>query len=242
MYHKENIKFKYPCLAGRQGYLHFEFFIIMVITFYGEGCFKLQSGDFVVLTDPFDSQTGLTSPRFKTDIILKTLKSVSSKTSPQSPILNSQFLIESPGEYNIKNTSITGFFLPKESSDKFIKTIYLLEMEDIHLCFLGHLSEMPESTIFEHLEEIDILFIPAGGAPFIDQKSSAKIIKQIQPKIVIPCFFKIPSLKRPSDKIEIFLEEFNGQKEKQIGAQEKLVIKKKDLANIKKTEIVVLKP
>jgi L-ascorbate metabolism protein UlaG (beta-lactamase superfamily) len=209
----------------------------MVITFYGEGCFKLQSGDFSVLTDPFDSQTGLTPPRFKTDIILKTLKPVSLKTSPQSP---AQFLIETPGEYNVKDASITGFFLVKESSDKFIKTVYLLEMENIRLCFLGHLSEMPDSTIFEHMEEIDILFIPAGGAPFIDQKSAVKIIKQIQPKIVIPCFFKIPSLKRPSDKIEIFLEEY-GQKEKQAGAQEKLAIKKKDLAGIKKTEIIALK-
>ena len=211
----------------------------MVITFYGEGCFKLQSGDFVILSDPFDGETGLTPPRFKADIILKTFTSI--------PIVNQLInqstnqLIFGPGEYNIKDITITGFSLSKESSEKFLKTVYLLELEDVKLCFLGHLSEAPEPAILEHLEKIDVLFIPAGGPPFLNQKSAVKIIKQLQPKIVIPCFFKIPSLKRPADKLEKFLEEFNGPKAKEVTGQEKLVIKKKDLANIKKTEIVILK-
>lgn len=212
----------------------------MVITFYGEGCFKIQSSELVILTDPFDGETGLTPPRFKADIILKTFISI--------PIVNQLInqsanqLILGPGEYNIKNITITGFSLSKESSEKFLKTVYLLELEDVKLCFLGHLSEAPEPAILEHLEEIDILFVPAGGPPFLNQKSAVKIIKQLQPKIVIPCFFKIPSLKRPADKLENFLEEFNGPKAKEVaGGQEKLVIKKKDLANIKKTEIVILK-
>ena len=212
----------------------------MVITFYGEGCFKLQSGDFTVLTDPFDNKIGLTPPRLKPDIILKTLTPVSFADQPINQLTNQ--LIYGPGEYNVANIDIAGFNLPKESSEKFLKTIYLLEMEEINVCFFGHLSEIPEPTILEHLEEIDLLFIPAGGPPFIEQKSAVKIIKQLQPKIVIPCFFKIPGLKRPADNLEVFLEEFNGSKAERLSGQEKLVIKKKDLHDIKKTEITVLKP
>ncbi len=214
----------------------------MIITFYGEGCFKIQSGDFIVSTDPLDDKTGLTAPRFKSNIILKTLTPCQpSQSLPQSSILNPQFLIHGPGEYNIKDVNITGFALPKESSEKFLKTVYLAKMEDINLCFLGHISETPEPAILEHLEEIDILFIPAGGEPFINQKSAVKIIKQIEPKIVIPSFYKIQSLKRPADNLSIFLEEFDGEKTKQKEAMEKLVIKKKDLAGIKKAEIAILK-
>ncbi len=210
----------------------------MVITFYGEGCFKLQSGDFVVLTDPFDNKTGLTPPRFKTDLILKTISSLPINNQLQT---EDKQLICGPGEYNVKNVNAVGFLLPKESSDKFFKTVYLVEIEDFKLCFLGHLSEMPEPTVMEHLEEIDVLFAPAGGPPFINQKSLVKLIKQIQPKIVIPSFFRAPSLKRPADKIEKFLEEFNGQKNGKVEPQEKLTLKKKDLSNIKKTELVILK-
>ena len=211
----------------------------MIITFYGEGCFKIQSGDITILTDPLDDKTGLTAPRFKSDIILKTLTPL---PFPQSSILNSQFSISGPGEYNIKDVNITGFALPKESSEKFLKTVYLIKMEGINLCFLGHISETPEPAILEHLEEIDILFIPAGGEPFINQKSAAKTVKQTEPKIVIPSFYKIPGLKRTAGDISAFLEEFNGEKTKQKETQEKLVVKKKDLAGIKKTEIIILKP
>jgi len=215
----------------------------MVITFYGEGCFKIQSGDFVILTDVFDNNIGLVPPRLKPDIALRTLTPLPLIKNQESTAQNQpSTAIIGPGEYNIKDVNVFGFLLAKESSDKFFKTIYLLGAEGINLCFLGHLSEMPEPTILEHLEEVDILFAPAGGQPFIDQKALAKLIKQIQPKIVIPSFFKIPSLKRPTDKIEKFLEELNGQKSGKIEPQEKLVVKKKDLVNIKKMEVVVLKP
>ncbi len=215
----------------------------MVITFYGEGCFKFQSGEFVILSDPFDNKTGLTPPRLKSDIIIKTIFSFPAiGQSENSENQESSQLIYGAGEYNIKDIIITGFPLIKESTEKFLKTIYLLEIEGFKICFLGHLSEMPDPAILEHLGKIDILVIPAGGQPFIDQKLAVKIIKQLQPKIVIPSFFKVPSLKRPAVDLKTFLEEFNGPKSKELNEQEKLVIKKKDLAEIKKTEIAVLKP
>lgn len=209
----------------------------MVITFYGEGCFKVQSGDFTVLTDPFDAKTGLTPPRFKADVVLKTLSPVS-QYSAANP--DPQFSINGPGEYNIKDADFSGFFLEKESSDKFVKTVYLAKVEGINLCFLGHVSEALEPAILERLENIDILFIPAGGSPFLNQKAAAKTAKQIEPKMIIPCFFKIPSLKRPSEKIDGFLEEFYGSK-KEVEPQEKITVKKKDFETVKKAEIAVLK-
>jgi len=210
----------------------------MVITFYGEGCFKIQSGELSILTDPFDNQIGLTPPRFRADIVLKTITPASffEKKEPASA-----GEIVGPGEYNIKNADVAGFFLAKESSAKFFKTAYSVEVEGINLCFLGHISEIPDPTILEHLGEPDIVFIPAGGAPFIDQKSAVKIIKQLQPKMAVPSFFKIPSLKRKAEDASKFLEELNGDKAKAGEAQDKLTIKKKDLEAIKKMEVAILK-
>ena len=210
----------------------------MVITFYGEGCFKIQSGEFSVLIDPFDAQTGLTPPRFKADLILKTITPISSFEKKDSSLA---LEIIGPGEYNINGTDVSGFQLIKESPKSFFKTAYSLKLENINLCFLGHISEIPEPTVLEHLGEPDIIFIPAGGAPFVDLKSAVKIIKQFQPKIVIPSFFKVPSLKRKAGDIKDFLQELNGAKEKTGEAVEKLTIKRKNLAEIKKTQIAVLK-
>ena len=207
----------------------------MIITFYGEGCFKIsardgQSGETTILTDPFASSSGLTPPRFKSDIILKTLTAL--------PLTGQS--IYGPGEYNIKGADIIGLGLTEESSEKFIKTVYLAKLEDLKLCFLGHISKTPNPDIMKHLEEIDVLFIPAGGKPFLEQKLAIQIIKDIGPKIVIPSFYKLPGLKRPAGDLKIFLEEINHGATSQ--AQEKLTIKKKDLVSIKKTEVIALKP
>ncbi len=208
----------------------------MIITFYGENCFKIQNGDAMILTDSFNSQSGLTPPRLKPDIAIKTI----------TPFPIIQFpdqlgkLILGAGEYNFKNIDITGFNLPNESAKKLLISVYLIKMEGIKLGILGHLSEIKllSPIILETFKEIDLLFIPAGGSPFIDQESAIKLIKQLEPKIVIPSLFKISGLKRDADKIEKFIEKFNHQT---ITPQEKLTIKKKDLDGIIKTQIIVLK-
>ena len=205
----------------------------MTITFYGEGCFKIQSGETVVLTDPPEAASGLTPPRFKADVTLKTLSSAKNQKTSASQIIGA-------GEYNISGINIFGFPIPEESNDKILKTVYIVEIEDIRLCFLGHIAGTLDPIIVEHLGEVNVLFMPAGGQPFIDQKTAVRLVKQIEPKIVIPSFFKIPGLKRKSDDIKVFLEEFNSKKEKSATAQDKLTIKKKDLESFKSAQIIAL--
>jgi len=208
----------------------------MVISYYGENCFKIQSGDFTIITDPVDASSGLTPARFKYDILLKTLTAF----PPDEPAAEPDSIsIYGPGEYNIEDTTIFGYLSESESSDKMLKTVYIATMEDIKLCFLGHLADMPSPAIMERLEEIDILFIPGGGAPYIDQKKVATLVKQIQPKIVIPTAFKVPGLKRPTADIAPFLEELD---QKDAESQEKLTLKKKDLHALKAMQVVVLTP
>ncbi len=189
------------------------------------------------MIDPPSPQSGLTAPRFKFDVLLKTLASAEEIDGAFSK--GEEFKIIGPGEYDIKDIKISGYGLTNESTNQFIKTIYLVEMEGIKMCFLGHISETPEADVAEHLEEIDVLFIPAGGKPFLEQKAAAKMIKQIESKIVIPAFHKVSGLKRQAADIKVFLEEggWTGKAEN----MEKLTIKRKDLAEIKKTRIVSLK-
>lgn len=196
----------------------------------------MQVGEATVLIDPFESQSGLSVPRFKFDLLIKTLAPYPLK---KTDLLDTEVTeIFGPGQYNAKNIDIQGFGLIKESSEKFLKTVYLLKAEGLKLCLLGHISEMPSPEISEFLEEVDVLFIPAGGKPFLNQALAAKLIKQIEPKIVIPSFYKVSGLKRPSDDLKEFLEEANHQK---IEPQEKFSVKKKDLADIKSAQVVVLK-
>ncbi len=207
----------------------------MVINWYGEGCFKVQIGDFTLVTDVFDSKLGLNPARGKFDVLLKT---ICAWPMPENENEKEEgAILVGPGEYEIKGFEIKGIPLVKESSDKFFKTVYLVKTEDANLCFLGHIADYPDEDTLEELEHIDVLFIPAGGKPFIKQELAAKLVKQINPKIVVPMFLKVPGLKRQSEDIKDFVDELGIKSEN----EEKLSVKKKDLAEIKSTKLIQLK-
>ncbi len=187
----------------------------MVINWYGEASFKIQSGNVVILTDPFESAVGLTAPRFKSDIVLKSQMSeeyISEKSSEARNIFG-------PGEYEVKGVEILGF--PAEN-----KAVYAIRLEDMKLGFLGELGnkELSAETM-EALRGSDILFVPAGGEPYIDVREAVSLIKKLEPKIVIPSLFKVTGLKRKAGDISAFAKEM-GQKGEE---QEKLTIKAKEI-------------
>lgn len=175
----------------------------MVITYHGEGCFKIISGNTSIVVDPLNE-------RLKPDILLKT----SVPFPLESPEENT---ISGAGEYELRGISIKGTGVLSEANEKIIKTVYVVEAEDILIGFLGELFKVPEAELIQALSEVDILILPVGGKPYLGAEDAAKIVKQIRPSIVIPSFYKNP---------KEFLEEM-GQK---TTPQEKLVIKKKEIA------------
>lgn len=204
----------------------------MVINWYGEGCFKLQTGGLTLLTDPFESSIGLTPARGKNDLVLKTLTAWPLKDGEEEGRV-----ICGAGEYEIQGVSVLGFPLLKESSEKFLKTVYKIAAEDLTLGFLGHLSGELTPEANQALKDADVLFIPAGGKPFINQESAAKLVKQLSPKFVVVSFFKIPGLKRGGSDWKDLADEM-GQKPE---ISEKLTIRKKDAAEQKGTKLIVLR-
>lgn len=218
----------------------------MVINWYGQGCFKIQSGELALLIDPFstkggfasggENSVGLTPPRFKADITVKTFSSYPLPYHHQS----SPAEIVGPGEYEIRGVAITGWPInhgksAEAKSEKFLQSVYSIEMEEINIGVLGALKELPDASILEELGQADFLIIPAGGSPYIRQEQAAKLIKQINPKIVLASFFKVPGLKEKIDDYKDFLKELSQTAE----PQEKLTIKKKELPA--STKVVVLK-
>lgn len=183
----------------------------MVIQYLGEECFKLQSGEISILVNP-------TNNRLKADVVLKTLSSADALPETGEVIFG--------GEYEIKGIEIRGWGVEAESTDKFVKTVYAVDWEDMRFVFLGHLSKPLDPDIVESLGEPDFLFVPTGDSHFLDPDEAAKLAKQLEPAIIIPSFRK--------DAKE-FLKAMGAKGD----PQEKLVLKKKDVVG-KKAEVVVL--
>jgi L-ascorbate metabolism protein UlaG (beta-lactamase superfamily) len=208
----------------------------MTINWYGEGCFKIVENNITITTDPVESFTGLSAPRFKTDIVLRTIMNPLSPEDDK-PVASSEdgtTVLAGPGEYEAKGIHITGWPLMKSSGKDTLRSIFRIKTDDLTVGLLGHLAEFNEPEILEELGDVDILIIPGGGAPFITQEAAAKLVRQIEPRVVIPCFFKVPGLKRKSEDVTEFLKELGLKAE----PTEKFSIKKKELGE--KMQAVVL--
>ncbi len=212
----------------------------MVIQWYGQSCFKIQSGDLVVVIDPFGKEIGLTPPRFKTDVALVSHSHFDHSNAES--LGGEPFLITEPGEYEAKGVYVRGirtFHDTVEGKERGTNTAYMIQVEDIRIAHLGDFGEqeMREETL-EELGDVDILMIPVGGTYTVDGKTAGKIVKQIEPRFVIPMHYKIPGIKVALDGVESFLKEMGSKVE----AQDKFTLKKTDIGEDEKTEVVVLKP
>jgi L-ascorbate metabolism protein UlaG (beta-lactamase superfamily) len=89
----------------------------------------------------------------------------------------------------------------------------------------------------EELGEIDILIVPVGGNTVMSASQAAKVVNEIEPKIVIPSHFKMNDLILDLDGVEKFVKEMGGKKEE----LDKLTVKKKDLVE-EGTKVILLEP
>ena len=139
------------------------------------------------------------------------------------------FIIDGPGEYEIKNIFIKGFL--SEGPEKKLNTIYLISFEGMNLCFLGALAsaKLPDATL-EAIEDIDILFVPTGGGDTLDPVSAYKLAVSLEPSVIIPMYYTKTALDQ-------FIKEGD---ETKVDSLDKFVVKKKDLDS-KESEIVVLR-
>lgn len=220
----------------------------MNITWHGQSCFQIEArpnkGEQVsIIIDPYSEEIGLRVPKLKGDILLVThshsdhnnIKAVSAPASERSP-----FLINGPGEYEIKKVFIKGinsWHDDKEGKERGQNTIYTIEAEDLHFCHLGDLGqkELTEDQL-EEIGDVDILMIPVGGVYTISAKEALRIMSQIEPKIIIPMHYHLPKLKIKLDGLDSFLKSLGI---KSIEPQNKLTVKKDDLS-LEEAKIMVL--
>ncbi len=93
--------------------------------------------------------------------------------------------------------------------------MFLIDDEKIRLAHLGDLGQKELSDKqLDFLEDIDILIIPIGGQYTLSPSEASNLIKEIEPRIVIPMHYKIPGLKLDLRPVDEFIKELNLEPEK----------------------------
>ena len=208
----------------------------MVITYYGHEFFKVQFGDTTLAFNPISKDSKLKTSRFGADIALI---SMNDKDMNGKDMVNfgerEAFVIDSPGEYEVKGVFIKGFLSNGKNSKGFLDTIYTVNLEGMNICFLGALStkEIGADTK-SALGDIDILFVPIGGGEVLGASEAYKLAVSLGARLIIPMHFV--GGKEGDTAVKAFLKE--GGKGN-AATEDKLTLKKKDLEG-KEGEIVVL--
>jgi len=216
----------------------------MTIQYLGLSCLKFtikNPQDVILITDPFDPKvTGLKIPHQKADLVIS-----SQKKSPLSHHLNlisgvnnnKAQIIDSPGEYEIASVYMEALSI--EGADN-PANIFYIELEKITFAFLGGegLVKGLTSTHLDVLEGVDVLVMPVGGN--LDIRSAKEIISQIEPRIIIPTYFKVTGLKNPNlNDIDMFLKEAGNKNVDHVNT--KLKLTKKDLPS-QNRQTYIIKP
>jgi len=218
----------------------------MTINWYGQSCFQISLSQgknnlVSIIIDPFEENIGLKLPRkLEADVVLVTHEHPDHNNIKR--VNSSPFVINGPGEYDIKGAyiqGISGYHDDSQGKERGNVTIYTIEAEELKLCHLGDLGQKElSSDQLERIGDVDILMIPTGGIFTIDGKTAVKIMSQIEPKITIPMHYKIPNLKIKLEGLDNFLKPLGIKKLEPIP---KLSIKKKDISS-EEAKIIVLQP
>lgn len=163
----------------------------MEIQYYGANTIKITSKKATIVIDDNLAFSGLKSISNKDSINLYT-----STLIPK--VAGTRFVIDSPGEYELSDASISGIANRshlEEDGDQ-SATMYRVIVDDMRIAVIGHIYPELTDNQLESLGTIDVLLIPVGGNGFtLDGIGAQKIIKKIEPKIVIPTHYADKSIK-----------------------------------------------
>lgn len=217
----------------------------MEITYIGHSCFKINGDNLTLVIDPYDPKAlGYKLPKLSADVVLTSHEHADH--SHLEGITDYRLAIETPGEYELSGTFITGiktFHDNNEGKDRGSNTIYQIEMDGFNLLHLGDLGHELQKDTLEKLVEIDVLMIPVGGFYTIDAKTAVKVISSIEPAIIIPMHYQTDDMAELGEKIDTlkpFLEEI-GVEENSIKKADKLKLSSRSSVP-SESEVYVLSP
>jgi L-ascorbate metabolism protein UlaG (beta-lactamase superfamily) len=177
------------------------------VTWLGHGCFRLRGRSAAVVTDPFPPSIGLKLPKLDADLV-----TISHEHENHSYVqaMRDAYEIRGPGEYEVAGVSVIGvptFHDAQKGANHGRNTVYLIEIDDVRVCHLGDLGHALDDAEAEAISSPDVLLVPVGGHTAINAAQAAEIVRQLEPRYVVPMHYAIPGLKLELDPLDRFLKE-----------------------------------
>ena len=211
----------------------------MDVTWLGHGCFRLRGRGAAVVTDPYPPTIGLKLSRMDAEVV--TVSHEHDNHNYTQVVRDGAYEIHGPGEYEVAGVSVIGvptYHDEQKGAKHGRNTVYLIEIDDVRVCHLGDLGHKLDDSEAEAVASPDVLLVPVGGRSAINGAQAAEVVRQLEPRYVVPMHYAIPGLKIELDPLDRFLKEMGVATSE---AQPKLSVQKSSVAEYE-TKVVVLEP
>jgi len=211
----------------------------MDVTWLGQSCFRLRGKNAAVITDPYPPTIGLRLPRQEAEVL--TISHEHENHAYAQAVRDGAYEIKGPGEYEVAGVSVLGFATfhdTEKGAKRGRNTVYLIEIDDVRVCHLGDLGHALDDEDAEKVSSVDVLLVPVGGRTAINAVEAAEVVRQLEPRFVVPMHYAVPGLKVELDSVDRFLKEMAVTASE---AQPKLSVQS-TASSEWETKVVVLEP
>jgi L-ascorbate metabolism protein UlaG (beta-lactamase superfamily) len=170
----------------------------MELQFYGANCVSLSYKSTRFVLDDNLAELGAKSILKPEDVALF--------TSRHEGKVNTRLTLDGPGEYEVADISIIGVAAQAhvDEAGTLAATMFKLIAGDQNILFTGHIYPELNDAQLEKIGPVDIMVVPVGGHGYtVDAVGVLKLIKQIEPKLVIPTYYADKALKFPVPPAEL---------------------------------------
>lgn len=164
----------------------------MELQFYGANCVKLSTKNATLVVDDNIKTLGGSSIAKPGDVVLFTHPTLKHETKEP------KLVIDQPGEFEVAAVSVHGIparaHMDEEGQNT--ATMYKIQTSDLRVAVVGHIHPDLNEDQLEALGTVDVLFVPVGGNGYtLDAVGALKVVKEIEPRVVIPTHYDDKKLK-----------------------------------------------
>ncbi len=199
----------------------------MDIIWLGHSCFRIKGRQTTVITDPYSPDLGYSLGKPTARIV--TVSHQHPGHSYVQGVDGEPRPVTGPGEYEIGGVLIIGiatFHDALRGKESGKNTVYLIDVDEISVCHLGDLGHVLTADQVEEIGNVDVLLLPVGGVSTINASLAAEVVRQLEPKVVVPMHYQTPALSSQLEPVEKFLKEIGV---KEVNSQPKLSLSRSSL-------------
>ena len=199
-----------------------EVFIMVSISNLGHACFMIKSDDVSIVIDPYEDNSvpGLKMPRVEANYVFC--------SHNHSDHCAKDLVTIVKGDAKVDYDTIRVPHDHNNGEKRGLNNMHLFTIEGYRILHTGDIGCIPSEEVLQKMKDVDVMIAPINGFYTISAEELIKIMKLVQPRIVIPMHYYKKNEKSgypDENQIETFKEKVGNYTE----IEEKTIVLDEDI-------------